>query len=715
MKSLNLIFCMMLFITGVFAQSINDARMGDADLKTNIQPYTGPEADTTGMTRIATNGNGTRGTGSFIITDFADVQVQPNQYCQTEPHLTINKNHPNNIVLSFNYAKWIYPQTMATFSQSVFSHDNYNNISVSPWIGSFTFPHQTNVSGDPSTAVDATGNLNVATIDGGSFLMERSNSPSFGVAWSTPVSGVTGATTVDKEMIVSDNLLDATSTLVNRLYSVWTDFTASPYPVKFNYSDDGGLTYNGLTTLSTRWGQGAHVQTGPNHEIYVAWSDYPYNVPGHPSSYPPPNIGFTRSINGNPFISPLYINIDNGSSTPWFGNGGIQWMNGSIPALNGTRANDFPVLAVDRSCNGARGRIYMTYAANNPGTTNGPSTLKSRIFVIYSDDDGDNWFPCNTNGIVDDNGDQNWLPWIAVDNSTGNVYVAYLKGNNLSNGTFQTCVFLAYSADNGVTFDNIQASDACYQQIALPEPPFPGGYAGDYIACDAYAGNIYVAWNANTSTLHYHYNILCSKLTASTPALISAGVGIDLNLNSVVEIGNPPNSPDNVLYEAYQNITTAADQKKFRILSGGTATFKAGNSIHFRPGLTTADDFAAKTGSLTHAYISPVDVGCTIPFRLSGVKGFGDIVPGDDKSDMSVSPNPFRNDFDLKYNVYKDENVSIDVYDSYGNKILSVVNNSYTLEGKYTVTVNLLEQTPGIYYIVINSVSKTEVKKVIKI
>lgn len=89
--------------------------------------------------------------------------------------------------------------------------------------------------------------------------MESSASPSFGNVWSNPVNGVATPYRMDKEMIVADNLPEDPA--------------------------------NSLSAF-------AHVQTGPQHEVYVCWSDYPLSVPGHPNAYPPDKIGFVSSFDG---------------------------------------------------------------------------------------------------------------------------------------------------------------------------------------------------------------------------------------------------------------------------------------------------------------------------------------------------------------------------------------------------------------------------------
>lgn len=111
---------------------------------------------------VPTFGNGTKSTtsqnlnvGTTTITDEADVVIFSSSDPQTEPHLIINKNHPNNIIISCNYHYAIVLSPNSPYGtykkdQSIFTNDNFN---TSFW-QNFQFypPGGLRVNGDPSTA-----------------------------------------------------------------------------------------------------------------------------------------------------------------------------------------------------------------------------------------------------------------------------------------------------------------------------------------------------------------------------------------------------------------------------------------------------------------------------------------------------------------------------------------------------------------------------------
>ena len=508
-------------------------------------------------------------TGAAIVTDQPDVHLRPDAKPQTEPSLTINKNHPNNIIISSNYAEQITSGGFVS-DQSIFVNSYFNLDPVlHPWLHFRYYPPgNINPSGDLSTAVDAQGNLYCSTIDpkAKNFFMDLSYD--LGNTWPMQLDGGLGATTslgnFDKLMIAVDNL--PYSPNVNKCYASWLDrdyipSTQSYEFVKFSNRQTGGL-FSTPVTLSqpgNRFGQGTNIKTGPYGEVYVCWADYGLLTTA--VILPARNIGFAKDLNqGGALMSTSY--------PAQLGYLGIRKSSGASNFFNNTKVNDFPVMAVDRTCGPTssfrRGRIYITYPENIPNTLS-----HSRIVVQYSDDQGTSWTKGNSNpeGTIDVNGNQNWMPWIAVDDASGNVYVAYLSApdppildpNDPWMGTFPTDVWLAVSEDGGTTFTNIKVSDYPVNPRALSptNQPFTEGYWGDYIALDAYGGNVYVAWMSNYQ-LQRTYNIFCSTVNVTTPVEFSSQQ--DLPLNGPIWWSAPPNSPTTVLYEAVNTITAAVNQ-----------------------------------------------------------------------------------------------------------------------------------------------------------
>lgn len=288
----------------------------------------------------------------------------------------------------------------------------------------------------------------------------------------------------------------------------------------------------------------------------------------------------------------------------------------------------------------------------------------------------------NLDRTIDVDGNQNWIPWISVDDASGNVYIAYLSalnapvpdaGGDPLMGTFLTDVYLAVSEDGGNTFTNIKVNDNPINPRALSptNQPFKEGYWGDYISVDAFGGKVYVAWMSNIS-LPKTYNIFCSTIDVTTPVEFNSQA--DLPINGPVLWTASPNSPTTILYEAVNTVTAAINQEQFSILSGADVTFRAGNSIHVLPGYNNANDFGAAMGSRTHFYIKDVS-SCSIPFRRARPVNEDPEASIETESSIQAYPNPFVNIFELNYSVPQNQSVSIDLYNSFGQRLEKLLAN----------------------------------------
>lgn len=396
-----------------------------------------------------------------------------NNNVQAEVHICIDQANPQNIIASAN-----------TYVNSQFQQGYYytNDGGVS-WNGSDEFPNcDASCVGvglaDPSVAIDANGNIFISTImpyrQG--YLIRKSLD--HGQTWLlTPSVGISSFP-FDKEMIVAD--ISPNSPYLNQLYCAWNG-------VGFNYSADGGNNFSLKNDISSI-GVGPNIQTGPNGEVYICWAENFIN--GQPSSC---NMGFAKDLTdgGTNFTTTIafpYTGIIIQDETE------KNWNYGGI------NLNNFPSMAVDKSCGPYRGRIYIVYPdhpdqTDNPNANPGDGVIKIR----YSDDQGDSWSAAKTIsipvvGIGCSGFSENFFPWIAVDNSTGIISVVYYNifdaaGCNI----YSTNLRMAYSSDGGNTFNDLQLN---YNTIFAGEIPigFRGGYMGDYIGVAAYGGKAYAAW-----------------------------------------------------------------------------------------------------------------------------------------------------------------------------------------------------------------------------
>lgn len=302
------------------------------------------------------------------------------------------------------------------------------------------------------------------------YMVQKSTNS--GASWSASIRGTGPTSGFDKEMIVVDNL--SASPYANRFYCGWTEFIGGSDVahafIKSNRSTDGGQTFSTPDTLrrsnGSSGGQGACLATGPNGEVYVCWADY------GTGSVPANGIGFAKSTDGGSSFT----------TTTAFAYQGIR-MNGTDPRFNNTRVNDFPSIAVDKTNGAYKGRIYIVYPNGGNGSNN-----QSVIQIRYSSDGGSSWSSAQTISIS--SGRQNWFPWIATDDQTGDVSVIYYSLDSPSG--FSTNTYVAHSNNGGSSWENIKVSDVSH--TTAPIPGFGGGYAGDYIGICGYGGKAYPAW-----------------------------------------------------------------------------------------------------------------------------------------------------------------------------------------------------------------------------
>ena len=334
---------------------------------------------------------------SSNLYDRTDKQVLPSSVPQSEVHLSFNPTNPLNILLSCN----TFPNGYS--EQGYFySFDWGKTWNGANWLANNGFGR-----GDPSTAFDASGNAYIETMsapdlnaDADGYLIQKSTNG--GGSWLSQVRGAGPIADGDKPMIAADNM--AASPYKNYLYCAW----GSTF-IQFNRSTDGGVSFSSRVALSTSASQGANVQTGPNGELYVCFADYG-NGPGAATG-----VDLTRSTDGGAtFNAHITFNFT-----------GIRTDPDPNPLFNNTRVNDFPSMSVDKSGGPHRGRRYIVVAGKDNG--NG----KGVIYFTYTDD---NLSFAPLKEISISNATESWFPWIAVDDTNGDIYVNYYAFIRVHNG-----------------------------------------------------------------------------------------------------------------------------------------------------------------------------------------------------------------------------------------------------------------------------------------
>ncbi|MDD5361231.1 MAG: T9SS type A sorting domain-containing protein [Ignavibacteria bacterium] len=394
--------------------------------------------------------------------DQSDVQVYSSSNYQTENSIGINPINYNNLMVSFNELS----------GQPYFFSTNGG----STWFGSESNPNGIANFGDPVAFFNHNGKAFWSTLKdpGGIGFASTTNN---GVTWVTLGNGDPSASANDDKQHA---ICDLSGTYPSNVYTAWTDFTSTPYPLYINRSTDEGVTWGtkiNISLPSPHFNHGVTLASGPNGEVYVAWADY------SSGSLPETGMGFTKSTNGG---------VSYSTSVTAFTMTGIRTTNSGVAEFNNTRVNSFPKMDVDRSAGPRRGWIYIVYPDKNTGDAD--------VYLRRSTDGGTTWSSAiRVNGETVGNGKQQWMPSIGVDATNGIVGVSYYSMDTTG---FLTARYMATSVDGGTTWDRTKVSDVRFTPVALPAP-YAGGYCGDYYETAAGGGSIWACWSDNRTGTYF--------------------------------------------------------------------------------------------------------------------------------------------------------------------------------------------------------------------
>jgi hypothetical protein len=280
-------------------------------------------------------------------------------------------------------------------------------------------------------------------------------------------------------------------------------------------------------------------------------------------------LGFARSNDGGVSFQPYKVA---------FKYDGIRAFP-DTPTFNYTRIADFPGLAVDKSTGPHRGRIYVAYPTkeNHVG--------KAIIQVRYSDDEGQKWSAPKTVSISQ--GRQNFFPWIAVDDATGEVWAVYYSVDGAKK--FETNTYVAYSSNGGATWENQKVSDVSHITAPINDTLFAQGYVGDYIGITAYEGKAYPIWHDDRNGTWQAY---CSPVTSNSSAQ-KVGDAAELSRSTIKEADRKvsviPNPFNNTLrlqvFNEQINVVQLINQSGVVVKQWNGVTSKDLNVADIPPGM----------------------------------------------------------------------------------------------------------------------------------
>jgi hypothetical protein len=252
------------------------------------------------------------------------------------------------------------------------------------------------------------------------------------------------------------------------LYVTWTQFD------KYNSTDDGcqSTVLISSTSNGKKWSKPVVLTQNPgactddekatsvafptvsaDSKIYVAWATQD-------------KIFIDRSFDGGGVW--LFNDI---SALNWVGGWNVK-----IPGL--VRDNELPTLLVDRSKGEYRGVLYLSWADTRSGEND------TDVWFARSHTYGDQWSTPTKMGD-DKSGKHQFQPRMAVDQSTGFVYIVYYDRSGYDDN--QTDVYLAYTNDSGMTFKSVKISETPF--VAEDDATF-----GNYLSISASNGLIMPAW-----------------------------------------------------------------------------------------------------------------------------------------------------------------------------------------------------------------------------
>lgn len=332
-------------------------------------------------------------------------------------------------------------------------------------------------SGDPTTAISLSGRRYVGFINNSSG-QSVAYSADGGSTWTPVVCGTaTGGNLLDKNHMWIDN--SPPSPYKGYVYSAWTDFGLSGYPIMVTRTADTGLTYSAAVNVSAAVSAGSHnqgvnIQTGPAGQVYVTWTIY--------DSWPSDEtaLGFNISTNGGTSYGTATRIISNIRGIRTTGVGKNQ------------RVNSFPSMAVDISGGAHNGYIYIVWTnIGVPGVNTGTD---ADVYLIRSTDGGTSWSaPIRVNQDPGGLGKKHYFPWITCDPVTGDLSVIFYDDRNVSSTDCE--VFCAVSYDGATTWEDFKVSDVSF--TPSPIPGLASSYMGDYLGISARNNKVYPVWCDN--------------------------------------------------------------------------------------------------------------------------------------------------------------------------------------------------------------------------
>lgn len=371
----------------------------------------------------------------------------------TECAIIINRQSPTHLLAAVNPGFNLGSANPHVMYKSSDGGLNWTSVPIN------TYFSTNYASWDPAFASDNQGRFYFQISDS-TFKMHNLVSTDYGATWNTE-STISNS---DKECIRTDNVL--TSVYQGNLYSSYTRLNGvgtKSYILLTQSSNHGVSWSQPADTLDSDLGGGMYcpvtgssVAIGPSGEVNVSWAG------GIPNQ-----IHFKKSTDGattwpsNPTIIDDNVLPETSFLTPIY----------NITTLEGAWTS----LACDVSGGPFNGNLYCAWADFRNSDAD--------IYMGISTDGGSSW---NVQRINDDLTNRNQVhPTVAVDPTSGWVYVAFMDGRDDLSGPKDTAhYYLAFSNDGGLNFQNVR----------IGQNPSTQTLEDDYYGLDVFSGNIHLIW-----------------------------------------------------------------------------------------------------------------------------------------------------------------------------------------------------------------------------
>ena len=358
-------------------------------------------------------------------------------------------------------------------------------------------------------------------------------------------------------------------------------------------------------------------------------------------------LNFTSGMNVSPVVTVATTNVRGSQSGTYARASAAAGPQGIGPGIQIAQDNTLGSFSVNQ------GRIYVTYVGYTNYTASGYTNPADNtdVYLVTSDDGGSTW---TTRGVVNDDqgsvdgysganhnflegqiaGRAQFLPKVAVDQSTGSVILSWRDGRDDS-ARARSSVYVASSIDGGQSFSSQVYANPSQTSIdavtgnqvvigpkgdnfSVVNQPTPTLGFGSQMGLAVGFGQIYTAWagNSNVGYLDNNYVVhgmpfqtYVQRLTiAAGPRIVDSTMGV---VGLVGDLVNPLHAPDGgPLANAFQ-VTFDRPIDPQAVIAAGMASF------------TTADALVFYHDTVNGSAFIPLKILSVSPIASSAVGNFG--------------------------------------------------------------------------------------------